>query len=156
MLTDIVVYLVKIQNKINTKEKILQTVKLLKNYKAQIDAIGMLKYSALGVVYSNINNFYNSIIMSIRKSLETEYDDNADVKVNSIWTILSEIFDLIQLISNQLQEISQIKLFSTWNLMQKEEILLNTLFKNVEFVRTRVQVIMNYIFRWNHSPMIFS
>ncbi len=40
--TDIVVYLVKIQNKINTKEKILQTVKLLKNYKAQIDAIGML------------------------------------------------------------------------------------------------------------------
>ncbi len=127
---DIVDYLVKVQDKICTKENIQKTFKLLKGYRAQIDLIGVLTYTALGVTDARINNFYNLIIMSIRNSLEIEEN-----KWKLIWPFLNDFLDLIQFVANQLKEINQIKLFETWNLMQNEEIFLNNLFKNMEFVR---------------------
>jgi hypothetical protein len=92
---DIVDYLVKVQDKICTKENIQKTFKLLKGYRAQIDLIGVLTYTALGVTDARINNFYNLIIMSIRNSLEIEEN-----KWKLIWPFLNDFLDLIQFVVN--------------------------------------------------------
>ena len=112
-----------------SRENVLKTIKLLKDYKLKIDEIGNYKYPATSIINFNMNRFYDFIIISIKTSIDVDND-----KMLTRWNYVADLLELIKLLRNNLNEINNIKLWSSISIMEKEKKVFNDHIGNIEFV----------------------
>ncbi|CAF0718769.1 unnamed protein product [Brachionus calyciflorus] len=133
---DMILFISKIYNKGLNKEKIMKITKLVMDYKSIIDNITSFKVSALGVIECKVSLFYESIIMCVSSGLN-DYD-------NSLWLILNDIINLIKILKDHFHEIKSHVFFSSQNIIQNQEFLLNNLFVEIDFVKEKKKILDNF------------
>ena len=98
----------------------------------------MFTSTALVVVESRINYFYEPIITFLNASL------GSCESCEYIWNILDDFLSLTDLLRRHFDQISQKSLWADWNLMKNQVYLLENLIRETEYVKAKKKQIDNW------------
>ena len=126
---DLLYFVCKIRNNMQGRDHLFKSIRLIKDYSTKLGEVCNMSYPAVGIIALNANRFFNTIIRSIRQSI-----DVGDEKKWAIWSDLDLILELIELVDNQLRKLNAIELWKNMGLMQNEQNLLKILIGDVKIV----------------------